>query len=202
MISGAAMVLVYACFPAAQFVNAFIFQVRYFDVLCILIIFLLIGVGCDACFVYYDAFKGSRILAAGRDWEPDEIMTLRLKYTLARGRKAIGVCSGTTAGAFFANLASLIMPTAQFGLYSGSAIFICFVFSSTFFVSVLVVHELYFERMFSGPRVAEDGVSPKTEEFDITKYPKINRLYYNELSENILNAKIILIPFCLVLACC
>ena len=99
MIAGSAMLYIYACFPAAQFVNRFIFQIRYWDTLCVFVVFLLIGIGVDSCFVFYDAFKSSKLLAKGRNGDPCEIMTLRLKYTFSHGRKAVVVCSGTTGGA-------------------------------------------------------------------------------------------------------
>ena len=90
---------VYMCFPGAQFVNKFIFQIAFWDTLCVLVLFLLIGVGCDSCFVFYDNFKHSRVLAADRTEDPTTIMTLRLKYALGHSRKGVGVAAGTSGGA-------------------------------------------------------------------------------------------------------
>ena len=88
MIAGSAMFYIYACFPAAQFVNRFIFQIRYWDTLCVFVVFLLIGIGVDSCFVFYDAFKSSKLLAKGRNGDPCEIMTLRLKSRRAAAGRA------------------------------------------------------------------------------------------------------------------
>ena len=87
------------CFPGAQFVNKFIFQISFWDTLCVLVLFLLIGVGCDSCFVFYDNFKFSKVLAADRTEDPTTIMTLRLKYALSHSRKGVGVAAGTSGGA-------------------------------------------------------------------------------------------------------
>jgi hypothetical protein len=199
MIASSAMLYVYSCFPAAQFVNKFIFQIAYWDTLCVFVIFLLIGIGCDSCFVFFDAFQASKLLAEGRSEDPVEIMTLRLKYTLSRGRKAVGVCSGTTCGAFLANLASNIMPTAQFGLFTAVAIFLEFVASATFFIAVLVIYEKYLENTCSwcpcGKAKRKVDAEVQTKGFDLSAYPKINSFYYNVVSVHVLKARKVLVPF-------
>jgi len=50
----------------------------------------------------------------------------------------------TTTGAFFANLVSRLMPVSQFGVFAGTAISVNFFLVSTYFASVLVLHERYF----------------------------------------------------------
>jgi predicted RND superfamily exporter protein len=198
MISASAMLFVYMCFPGAQFVNKFIFQIAFWDTLCVLVLFLLIGVGCDSCFVFYDNFKHSRKLAADRTEDPTTIMTLRLKYALSHSRKGVGVAAGTSGGAFLSNLASQIMPTAQFGLYAGVALFLEFVFSCTFFVSVLVIYEMYLEDKcrLGGKKETAPSLDAKTgtKKFDLTEYPKVNQFAYNVLSVQVLKARFVLIP--------
>jgi len=204
LISSSAMLFVCMCFPGAQFINKFIFQIEFWDTLCVLVLFLLIGVGCDSCFVFYDNFKLSRQLAADRTEDPTTVMTLRLKYAMTHSRKGVGVAAGTSAGAFLSNLASQIMPTAQFGLYAGVALFLEFVFSCTFFVSVLVIYEMYLEdkcRLGGGKEEGAPSTPTGDGKFDITKYPKVNQFAYNTLSVNVLKARYVLIPvFALIAA--
>jgi len=192
LIAGSAMLYVYSCFLGAQFVNRFILQIAYWDTMCVFLIFMLIGIGCDSCFVFYDAFKASEVFAEelrSRKEDPVEIMTLRLKYTLSHGRKAVGVCAGTTSGAFLANLASNIMPTAQFGLYTAIAVMLEYVASATFFISVLVIQEKYLQNRClwcpCGKRKqqVDAEVAASKKPFDLKAYNKVNQFYYNVLSK-------------------
>lgn len=44
-------------FPVTVLITEFIFQVKYFGSLQIVILYIVLGIGCDDIFVLYDAWK-------------------------------------------------------------------------------------------------------------------------------------------------
>ena len=52
-----ALINILLSFPLAYFIFRFIGQVTYFDTMCILVVFLILGIGADGIFVFVDAWK-------------------------------------------------------------------------------------------------------------------------------------------------
>ena len=101
-------------FPVSIFIYRVLFRVSYLGNIQILSVFVVLGVGADDVFVFFDAFKQSA-------FEPTSISgTLlgRVTYTARRASKAISVTSFTTMMAFMATAMSKVMPISAFGILS------------------------------------------------------------------------------------
>ena len=105
----------------------------------ILSVFVVLGVGADDIFVFFDAWRQSATL-------PPPIsssVTSRLTFTLRRSTAAIFNTSFTTAIAFFATGVSPIMPLAAFGTYAALAIVMNYVLIVFWWPSVMMVWEIH-----------------------------------------------------------
>jgi hypothetical protein len=126
-----------ASFPVSIFLYRVFFRVSYLGNIQILSVFVVLGVGADDVFVFFDAFKQSA-------YEPSEVSgsTLtRVLYTARRASKAIFVTSLTTAVAFAATAMSKVMPISAFGALSAIMIFVLFAVNVLFFPPALVLYD-------------------------------------------------------------
>ena len=126
-----------ASFPVSIFLYRVFFRVSYLGNIQILSVFVVLGVGADDVFVFFDAFKQSA-------YEPAEVSgsTLtRVLYTARRASKAIFVTSLTTAVAFAATAMSKVMPISAFGALSAIMIFVLFAVNVLFFPPALVLYD-------------------------------------------------------------
>ena len=90
-------------------------------------IFLLMGIGADNVFIYFDLWT---ISEKNTVTDIDNIApskSERTVFTLDHGGRAIFACALTTAGSFLANMASTIGPVREFGFFVGMVV-ICNVF--------------------------------------------------------------------------
>ena len=129
-------------FPVSIFIYRVLFRVSYLGNIQILSVFVVLGVGADDVFVFFDAFKQSA-------FEPTSISgTLlgRVTYTARRASKAISVTSFTTMMAFMATAMSKVMPISAFGILSATMIFVLFVVNVLFFPPALVLYERHLSR--------------------------------------------------------
>ena len=130
-------------FPVALFIYKLIYRIEYLGNVQILSIFVVLGVGADDVFVFYDAFKQSQ-------FEPKETVSgstlTRVLYTSRRASKAIFVTSFTTMGAFFATSLSEVMPISAFGILSATMIAVLFFINVLMFPPALFLYSLYLEK--------------------------------------------------------
>eukprot|EP00746_Dinoflagellata_sp_MGD_P041083 gnl/MRDRNA2_/MRDRNA2_19925_c0_seq1.p1 gnl/MRDRNA2_/MRDRNA2_19925_c0~~gnl/MRDRNA2_/MRDRNA2_19925_c0_seq1.p1 ORF type:complete len:848 (-),score=172.37 gnl/MRDRNA2_/MRDRNA2_19925_c0_seq1:149-2638(-) len=144
------MLMVVFAFPVAVFINREIFQLAYFDLLNVLLIYLLLGIGADDLFITMDAWKQSNLMTdeeLGLE-DPDntkktERLSRRMSYTIARAGHAMLATSLTTGGAFLANASSGIAPTAQFGIFACTMIMVLYGLAVVCFPAAILVHEFY-----------------------------------------------------------
>jgi len=130
-------------FPVALFIYKLIYRIEYLGNVQILSIFVVLGVGADDVFVFYDAYKQSQ-------FEPRETVSgstlTRVLYTSRRASKAIFVTSFTTMGAFFATSLSEVMPISAFGILSATMIAVLFVVNVLMFPPALFLYSLYLDK--------------------------------------------------------
>lgn len=130
-------------FPVALFIYKLIYRIEYLGNVQILSIFVVLGVGADDVFVFYDAYKQSQ-------FEPRETVSgstlTRVLYTSRRASKAIFVTSFTTMGAFFATSLSEVMPISAFGILSATMIAVLFVVNVFMFPPALFLYSLYLDK--------------------------------------------------------
>jgi predicted RND superfamily exporter protein len=154
-------------FPVSIFIYRLFFGVSYLGNIQILSIFVVLGVGADDVFVFYDAFKQSA-------YEPPRVSGTilgRVTYTAERASKAIFVTSFTTMMAFLATAMSKVMPISAFGILSATMIFVLFAVNVLFFPPALVLYHRYFSRCCAcgpnmdksrGSAAAADAISTVT----------------------------------------
>ena len=128
-------------FPIALLIYRLIFRIEYVGNITALSIFILLGLGADDIFVYFDAYRQSA-------HEPGvgESLSDRLLYSSRRASKAIFVTSLTTTGAFLATAWSSITPLAGFGIMSATMISVVFVLHVFLFPPALVIYARHFEQ--------------------------------------------------------
>lgn len=122
-----------ASFPVSIFLYRVLFQVSYLGNIQILSVFVVLGVGADDVFVFFDAFKQSA-------YEPIDVSGTvlgRVTYTARRASHAILVTSLTTAIAFAATAMSKVMPISAFGALSAIMIGVLFAVNVLFFPPAL-----------------------------------------------------------------
>ena len=129
-------------FPVSVFIYRVVFGVRYLGNIQILSIFIVLGVGADDVFVFFDAWRQSETLRemSGRDGGKSTTLA-RVTYTSERASWAVFVTSVTTMMAFAATAMSEVMPIAAFGILSATMIFVLFVVNVLFFPPALVLYE-------------------------------------------------------------
>jgi len=99
-------------FPAAYFFYRVVMGLRYVSILQFLSVFVILGIGVDDIFVFFDTFRQATA-ATGRDSD----LVLRLSYTYKHAGRAMLVTSFTSAAAFCSNLASAIPAVQVFGIF-------------------------------------------------------------------------------------
>ena len=135
-------------FPIALVIYRLIFRIEYVGNITGLSIFILLGIGADDIFVYFDAYRQSA-------HEPGvgESLSDRLLYSSRRASKAIFVTSLTTTGAFLATALSCITPLAGFGIMSATMISVMFAVHVLLFPPALVIYARHFQPMTLWTRV-------------------------------------------------
>lgn len=109
-------------------------QVQYYDSLNTLVLFILLGIGADGLFVYFDAFRQSEM-------HPEHCATLRARitYTVERAAQATLVTSFTTASSFLATYVSRIIPVAAFGVFAFTCMVMLYLATTLLIPPALVI---------------------------------------------------------------
>ena len=129
-------------FPMALLIYKTVYHIQYLGNIQVLSIFVVLGVGADDVFVFYDAYRQS----AAVEGVGDDLLE-RLEYTHTRAARAVFVTSFTTLAAFLATAWSTLIPLAAFGILSATMIACLFVVNVLFFPPSLVIYVRHFERM-------------------------------------------------------
>jgi len=116
-----------------------VLRVTWFSQVHILSVFVVLGVGADDIFVFFDAWRQS----ASMPPPISSSVTSRLTFTQRRATSAVFNTSLTTAIAFFATGVSPIMPLAAFGTYAALAIVMNFLLMVFWWPAVMMVWELH-----------------------------------------------------------
>lgn len=141
-VASVGMLEILVSFPMALLIYKLVYQIQYLGNIQVLSIFVILGVGADDVFVFYDAYRQS----AAVEGVGDSLLE-RLEYTHARAARAVFVTSFTTLAAFLATAWSSLIPLAAFGILSATMIACLFVVNVLFFPPALVIYVRYIERM-------------------------------------------------------
>lgn len=127
---GIAMILVTV--PVTLFLYRLVFRVSFFQSIHTLTIFIILGVGGDNLFLFFDAWNQA----------PKSLdMRGRVEYAWFRSTPAMLVTSGTTVAAFLSNGTSTIMPIATFGYFAATLIAFNLTIDIFFYPAIIVFWE-------------------------------------------------------------
>jgi len=127
--------------PLAWLSFSYIFQIKYFDSLNVLCIFIVLAIGADDIFVFMDAYKQS----ANKGEEVVSSLETRLSWVYRRSGWAMLLTSATTCSAFIGTLISPITSTGSFGIFAAFVIFFDYLLVMSLFCTSVVIYHNYFE---------------------------------------------------------
>ncbi|GBG25746.1 Protein dispatched-like 1 [Hondaea fermentalgiana] len=126
-------------FPTTYFIYRFVFGIEHFGTLQTLAIFLVLGIGTDDIFIFWDAFRQSAVVFAVKSDNPDVLID-RMDWAFRKAAGAMLVTSLTTFVAFAVTALSSIPNIKDFGMFAGLLIVVNFVMVITIFPCLVVVH--------------------------------------------------------------
>ncbi|GBG25747.1 Protein dispatched-like 1 [Hondaea fermentalgiana] len=129
-------------FPTAYFAYRFIVGIEHFGTLQSLAIFLVLGIGTDDIFIFWDAFRQSAVVFAAKADSPD-VLVDRLDWAFRKAAGAMLVTSLTTFVAFFVTALSPIPNIKDFGMFAALLIVLNFFMVITIFPCLVIIHMRY-----------------------------------------------------------
>ena len=125
-------------FMEANLIYRVVIGFRYFGFFHVLSMFIILGIGADDLFVFWDAWRESGL----RDFPT---LAHRLDETYRKSSVSMLVTSLTTMMAFATSALSPLLAVKSFGVFSAVLVIIDYVSVITFFPAIVVMHYLHFE---------------------------------------------------------
>ena len=125
-------------FVEANFIYRVVIDFRYFGFFHVLSMFIILGIGADDLFVFWDAWK-----ASGLRHFPT--LAHRLDETYRKSSISMLVTSLTTMVAFATSALSPLLAVKSFGVFSAVLVIIDYISVVTFFPTIVVIYHLHFE---------------------------------------------------------
>jgi len=137
---------IYECF-ISLFIAMLTYVVvsKYIGFLCVMMIFVIVGIGADDCFVFLDAFKQSAYEPQLRCEDKQQELTLRFSWAYRRSRNAMFVTTATTCVSFLAAGFSEIPTVSAFGFFAAFTVAWDYIMVITFFAAATVIYHQHFE---------------------------------------------------------
>eukprot|EP00924_Labyrinthula_sp_SR-Ha-C_P008221 snap_masked-scaffold_11-processed-gene-6.37-mRNA-1 protein AED:1.00 eAED:1.00 QI:0/-1/0/0/-1/1/1/0/982 len=160
--------------PTAAFIYTGIFQITYFPAVNLASVFLILGIGCDNIFVFFDAWTQSETLAFQHSTYKEDKLSLepleetqdsmgklqtRMAYTLQRAASSVFVTMLTTVIAFLALVTSPFAPLIAFGIFTAVAVFLNYVWVYLIYPPMLVSYIKYYKLSPLGKE--SEAIQPK-----------------------------------------
>lgn len=142
-----AMTQIICSLPVALIFYKKLFAIPYFEILHILCIFLVLGIGADDVFVLVDAWRQTEFIVPMEDGETltsPSYMRRRMNIAYMRCTQAVFNTSFTTCCAFIATAISPIMPVSTFGIYASLCIVINYLMVITISPAAVIVWHIYY----------------------------------------------------------
>ena len=136
-ITGWALFSVLTGFFIAILIYRFIFDYRYVGIFHVLAIFIILGIGADDVFVFYDTWKQSGC-------KKFKSLAHRLSYTYRKASLAMLFTSLTTATAFIMSATSPFLAVSSFGVFAGLLVLVNYCSVITFFPAVVITYHNWF----------------------------------------------------------
>lgn len=147
-----------------------VFQVDYYTAMHSTILFIIVGIGADNIFVFYDSWKQSEYLwpvisakeeadkitmrseaaerdkfGTAKDLSPSgelEVLAYRMQYTLSRASTSIFNTTATTFAAFLATSFNDLAPISAFGVYAALVLMSFYFYVFLFYAPMMIINEL------------------------------------------------------------
>jgi predicted RND superfamily exporter protein len=131
------MLMICFSFPTVYFIFRVILAVDHVGILNVLALFVIIGVGVDDLFVFFNTFQ---------HYENINDVELRLAETIRHAAKATFITSFTTAASFGINAVSTIPALRFFGIFMGMLVMLNYFMAISWYPAVLVIWEKYWKK--------------------------------------------------------
>ncbi|ELU17207.1 hypothetical protein CAPTEDRAFT_226825 [Capitella teleta] len=133
-----ALLSILTSFCGANLLYRLIFGYKYFGIFHVLSIFIILGIGADDIFVFFDTWSYSSL-------ENYKSLEMRFSASYRRAALAMLVTSITTMLAFFVSAFCDLLAVASFGLFSGLLVFVNYISSITYFPTVVMLYHVKWE---------------------------------------------------------
>ena len=137
-VSSLAVISILTSFIGTNIIYRCIIDFQYFGLFHILTIFIILGIGADDLFVFYDAWR----LTAFSSYPS---LAHRLNDAYSKSCTSMFVTSLTTAVAFAASALTPLLATKSFGVFAAILVFYNYFSVIIFFPTVVMVYHLKFE---------------------------------------------------------
>lgn len=137
-ITGWALFSIIASFFSANMIYRIVFDFRYIGIFHVLSIFIILGIGADDVFVFYDTWRSSQEKSF-----PNLLTRFSAVYLHAAG--AMFITSFTTMVAFLSNVTSPLLGVSSFGTFSALLVFVNYCSVILFLPTVLITYEFYWK---------------------------------------------------------
>lgn len=138
-IAGWAIISILLSFLGTNIIYTGIIDFQYFGFFHILSIFIILGIGADDLFVFYDNWR-----LTGFSSYPS--LAHRLSDTYSKSVLSMLITSLTTSVAFFSSAISPLLATRSFGVFSGLLVIYNYLSVIIFFPTVVTVYHLKYEQ--------------------------------------------------------
>lgn len=132
-ITSFAILSIITSFAGTNLIYRIVFDYKYFGIFHVLSVFIILGIGADDIFVFYDTWR-----ATGYKEYPS--LAHRLTDCYRKAAAAMLITSLTTMMAFIVNAASPLLAVQSFGLFSGVLVCINYLSVITLFPCVVILH--------------------------------------------------------------
>ncbi|OHS94606.1 hypothetical protein TRFO_10975 [Tritrichomonas foetus] len=123
---------VFLAIPCALAILNGIFQIHYIDVINVIALFLICGIGADCLFIIFELFRQAETIYGTNNKR-------RLAYAAQRGLIALATSISTSGVSFLALCTSGVRIMNFFGIFSFLLLFFTFVFTFTFYLGILAI---------------------------------------------------------------
>ena len=124
---------VLSSFLLTNLIYRYVFQFIYFGFFHVIAIFLILGIGADDLFVFYDTWR----LTGNKKYPSD---AHRLSDCYRKAAKTTFVTSCTTMMAFLVSGLSPLLPVRTFGIFSGLLVVINYIWVIVYFPTIIILH--------------------------------------------------------------
>ncbi|KAJ9449660.1 Protein dispatched [Diplonema papillatum] len=140
MLASLGLLQVIMSFPIAYFFYYTVFQVKGFFPFSTLTTYIMLAIGADDLFVFFDNWTH-----AGAYFKHPVDLPTRLCRCWKSAGKAMAVTSVTTMAAFAASMTSPLIEISTFGLFAALLVFFDYLLCMTFFAASIVAYHRTFE---------------------------------------------------------